>query len=195
MCGFIRFLSFAIAGAFFGAAGLFITANAGSGDPLIGAPFLLKVFTAVVLGGTLIGGGRGGAVGTVFGALTLTIVVDIFLVMGVRTYYVPIVEGAILLIAVLALGTHAELPSLAEYEKLLEPSRSDAARLWADRRAARCGRRREWAVRGLACQERAYIAVRVAGLCHSDRGARHHCRGQRRQFQIRHLSRLAPYVR
>ena len=56
---FIRFLSFVIAGAFFGAAGLFITANAGSGDPLIGAPFLLKVFTAVVLGGTLIGGGRG----------------------------------------------------------------------------------------------------------------------------------------
>jgi ribose transport system permease protein len=110
---FIRFLSFVIAGAFFGAAGLFITANAGSGDPLIGAPFLLKVFTAVVLGGTLIGGGRGGAVGTVFGALTLTIVVDIFLVMGVRTYYVPIVEGAILLIAVLALGTHAGLPSLA----------------------------------------------------------------------------------
>ena len=110
----VRFLSFVIAGAFFGAAGMFITANAGSGDPLIGAPFLLKVFTAVVLGGTLIGGGRVGAVGTVFGALTLTIVVDIFLVMGVRTYYVPIVEGAILVIAVLALGTHAELPKLAD---------------------------------------------------------------------------------
>ena len=109
---FTRFLSFTIAGAFFGWAGLFITANAGSGDPLIGAGFLLKVFTAVVLGGTLIGGGRGGSVGTVFGALTLTIVVNIFLVMGVRTYYVPIVEGAILLIAVLALGTHAELPNL-----------------------------------------------------------------------------------
>jgi ribose transport system permease protein len=110
---FIRFLSFVVAGAFFGAAGLFITANTGSGDPLIGAPFLLKVFTAVVLGGTVIGGGRGGAIGTVFGALTLTIVVDIFLLMGVRTYYVPIVEGAILLVAVLALGTQGGLPSLA----------------------------------------------------------------------------------
>jgi ribose transport system permease protein len=107
---FIRFLSFTAAGAFFGAAGLFITANAGSGDPLIGAPFLLKVFAAVVLGGTLIGGGRGGAVGTVFGALTLTIVVDIFLVIGVRTYYVPIVEGAILLIAVLALRRRTDWP-------------------------------------------------------------------------------------
>jgi ribose transport system permease protein len=109
----IRFLSFLVAGVFFGAAGLFITANAGSGDPLIGTPFLLKVFTAVVLGGTVIGGGRGGAIGTVFGALTLTIVVDIFLVMGVRTYYVPIVEGAILLVAVLALGTQGGLPNLA----------------------------------------------------------------------------------
>ena len=34
----------------------------------------------------MIGGGRGGAVGTVFGALTLTIIVNIFLVLGVRTY-------------------------------------------------------------------------------------------------------------
>jgi ribose transport system permease protein len=60
----------------------------------------------------LIGGGGGGSVGTVFGALTLTIIVNIFLVMGVRTYYVPIVEGGILLIAVLGLGTHANLPNL-----------------------------------------------------------------------------------
>ena len=116
---FIRFLSFTIAGAFYGWAGLFITANSGSGDPLIGASFLLKIFTAVVLGGTLIGGGRGGSVGTVFGALTLTIVVDIFLVMGVRTYYVPIVEGIILLLAVLGLGTRLQIPDMAGLRALL----------------------------------------------------------------------------
>jgi ribose transport system permease protein len=108
-----RLFSFMIAGAFYGWAGLFITANAGSGDPLIGASYLLKVFTAVVLGGTLISGGRGGAVGTVFGALTLTIIVDIFLVLGVRSFYVPIVEGAILLFAVLGLGTGAQFSSFA----------------------------------------------------------------------------------
>src|SRR5207244_2893349 len=101
---------FTLAGSFFGFAGLFITASAGSGDPLIGAAFLLKVFTAVVLGGTLIGGGRGGCIGTVFGALTLTIIVDVFLVLGVRTYYVPIVEGAVLLLAVLGVGTVTEFP-------------------------------------------------------------------------------------
>src|SRR5581483_11545884 len=51
-----------------------------------------------------------GAVGTVFGALILTILVDIFLIMGVRTYYVPIMEGVILLIAVLGLGGGMKMP-------------------------------------------------------------------------------------
>ena len=105
-----RFLAFTVAGGFSGAAGLFLTANTGSGDPLIGAPMLLKTFAAVVLGGTAIGGGRGGATGTIFGALTLTIIVNIFLVMGVRTYYVPIVEGFVLIFAVLGFTGIRSLP-------------------------------------------------------------------------------------
>jgi ribose transport system permease protein len=68
-----RFWSFTIAGAFYGAAGLFVTANSGSGDPLIGTPMLLKIFAAVVLGGTIIGGGKGGALGSVIGAFVVLI--------------------------------------------------------------------------------------------------------------------------
>lgn len=105
-----RFWSFTLAGAFYGAAGLFVTANSGSGDPLIGAPMLLKVFAAVVLGGTMIGGGRGGAVGSVIGAFILTILVNIFLVLGIRTYYVPIVEGVVLVLAVLGFSRLRDLP-------------------------------------------------------------------------------------
>ena len=106
----MRFLTFTFAGMCYGAAGLFITANMGGGDPLIGAKMLLQIFAAVVLGGTLIGGGRGGAVGTIFGALTLTVVVNIFLVLGVRTYYTPIVEGMILLVAVLGFSLGRDSP-------------------------------------------------------------------------------------
>lgn len=105
-----RFWSFTLAGAFYGAAGLFVTANSGSGDPLIGAGMLLKVFAAVVLGGTVIGGGKGGAVGSVVGAFILTILVNIFLVLGIRTYYVPIVEGLVLIAAVLGFSSLRELP-------------------------------------------------------------------------------------
>ena len=105
-----RFLTFTFAGTAYGAAGLFITANIGGGDPLIGSKMLLQIFAAVVLGGTLIGGGRGGCVGTIFGALTLTILVNIFLVIGLRTYYTPVVEGGILILAVLGFSLGRDSP-------------------------------------------------------------------------------------
>lgn len=116
----VKFLTFMFAGMSYGAAGLFITANMGGGDPLIGAKMLLQIFAAVVLGGTLIGGGRGGCVGTIFGALTLTVVVNIFLVLGVRTYYTPIVEGVILILAVLgfSLGREAPIVDIARFWRM-----------------------------------------------------------------------------
>jgi ribose transport system permease protein len=79
---------------------------------------LLQIFAAVVLGGTLIGGGRGGCVGTVFGALTLTTIVSIFLVLGVRTFYTPIVEGVILMLAVLGFSVGRQWPIVAVIRNL-----------------------------------------------------------------------------
>ena len=105
-----KFWTYTIAGVCYGAAGMFMTAQIGSADPLIGAKFLLKIFAAVVIGGTLIGGGRGGCVGTIFGALTLTIILTIFLLLGMRTWYVPLAEGAILILAVLGLSLSRDLP-------------------------------------------------------------------------------------
>ena len=105
-----KFWTYTIAGVCYGAAGLFMTAQIGAGDPLIGTKFLLKIFAAVVIGGTLIGGGRGGCVGSVFGALTLTIILTIFLLLGMRTWYVPLAEGAILILAVLGLSMSRDLP-------------------------------------------------------------------------------------
>ncbi len=107
-----KFWTYTIAGMCYGAAGMFMTAQIGAADPLIGAKFLLKIFAAVVLGGTLIGGGRGGCVGTVFGALTLTIILTIFLLLGMRTWYVPLAEGAILILAVLGLSMSKDLPAI-----------------------------------------------------------------------------------
>lgn len=119
---FTRLLAFTAAGAFAGAAGLFLTANTGSGDPLIGQSMLLKTFAAVVLGGTAIGGGRGGAIGTIFGALTLTVIVNVFLVMGIRTYYVPIVEGCVLILAVLGFMGLKGLPAVGWLRRIVSNS-------------------------------------------------------------------------
>ncbi len=96
------FSAYVAAGLFYGAAGAFVSAQTGSGDPLVGRPLLLQTFTAVVLGGTLLGGGRGGCVGTVAGAYALLLMVNLLLAFSVPAYYSSIVEAAVLVCAVLA---------------------------------------------------------------------------------------------
>lgn len=97
-----RFLVYVIAGGCYGLAGVFISAQTGSGDPLVGNPLLLSMFAAVVIGGTRLGGGQGGPVGTAFGAYILIMVVNILLVLNVSAYYSTIAEATILILAVLA---------------------------------------------------------------------------------------------
>jgi ribose transport system permease protein len=97
-----RFFTYVVAGTFYGAAGAFISAQAGAGDPLVGTPLLLESFTAVVLGGTVLGGGRGGCVGTVVGAYVLLLLVNVLIVLQVSSFYSSLVEGVVLLVAVLA---------------------------------------------------------------------------------------------
>ncbi|WP_244851520.1 ABC transporter permease [Caballeronia sp. SL2Y3] len=96
-----RMATYALAGMFYAAAGLYVSAQTGSADPLVGRPLLLSMFTAVVLGGTLLGGGRGGCVGTVFAAMTLMITVNILLVLNVSAFFTTIAEAIILILAVL----------------------------------------------------------------------------------------------
>ena len=97
-----RFFVYVVAGGFYGLGGVFISAQTGSGDPLVGNPLLLSIFAAVVVGGTRLGGGKGGPIGSIFGAYILMIVVNILLVLNVSAYYSTIAEGVILLLAVLA---------------------------------------------------------------------------------------------
>ncbi len=98
----VRFTVYVLAGGCYGLAGVFISALIGAGDPLVGNPMLLQIFAAVVVGGTLLGGGRGGVVGSILGAYILMIVVNILLVLNVSAYYSTVAEGAILILAVLA---------------------------------------------------------------------------------------------
>jgi ribose transport system permease protein len=106
----VQFIVYTLAGACYGLAGAVISAQTGSADPLIGNPMLLQIFAAVVVGGTVLGGGRGGLLGTVFGAYTLMLVVNALLVLNVSAYFSTIAEGAILLAAVLAGSLGAESP-------------------------------------------------------------------------------------
>ncbi|MGO9421823.1 ABC transporter permease [Roseiarcus sp.] len=98
----VQFMVFVVGGGCYGLAGVFISSQTGSADPLIGNPMLLQMFAAVVVGGTTLGGGRGGPLGSVFGAYILMMVVNILLVLNVSAYYSTVAEGSILILAVLA---------------------------------------------------------------------------------------------
>jgi ribose transport system permease protein len=107
----VQFAVYVLANACYGLAGVFISAQTGAGDPLVGNPLLLEVFAAIVVGGTRLGGGRGSPLGSIVGAYVLMMVVNVLLVLNVSAYYSTIAEGLILFLAVLsgALGRNGAL--------------------------------------------------------------------------------------
>jgi simple sugar transport system permease protein len=67
--------------------------------------FELEVITAVVLGGTSLMGGRGSIIGSAIGALTLGVISNGLVLLHVNVYWVPIVQGTILVVAIFVNST------------------------------------------------------------------------------------------
>jgi ribose transport system permease protein len=113
-----RFFAFVLGGLFYGMAGVFIGAETGSADPLVGDSLLLQSFTAVVLGGTLLGGGRGSAVGSVIGAYTLMLMINVLLALDVSAYFSTIAEGVVLILAVLGSSLGPKSPAVQSLRRV-----------------------------------------------------------------------------
>ena len=96
-------LSYVLAGAFAGLAGLAILANSGSGDPFIGGAMALDSVAAVVIGGIALRGGIGSPLGAIGGAMVLSLASSILFFVGVPSTYRPLAEGLVV-IAALALS-------------------------------------------------------------------------------------------
>lgn len=82
-------------------AGIYLVARTQTGDPIIGGRFALDSLAAVVVGGSLLSGGRVTIVGTVFGALSLGLVSNVMNLWGVPTFYQNVAKGSILIAAIL----------------------------------------------------------------------------------------------
>jgi ribose transport system permease protein len=132
----VQFTVYVIGGGCYGLAGVFLSAQTGSADPLIGNPMLLQMFAAVVVGGTTLGGGRGGPLGTVFGAYILMMVVNILLVLNVSAYYSTVAEGTILILAVLAGGVRSGSPLALHLRHVVLQTRARASGWLASQRDA-----------------------------------------------------------
>ncbi|MCF3936513.1 ABC transporter permease [Acuticoccus sp. M5D2P5] len=94
-------ISFVISGVSAAFAGALLSANVGGAFLDMGTPYLLQSVGAVVLGGSLIFGGFSTALGTLFGALLLVLIVTTMQIWGLPAGAQDVVQG-IVIIAVLA---------------------------------------------------------------------------------------------
>lgn len=82
-----------------------LMAQIGVGDPAQGVNYTLASITAVVLGGTSLLGGRGTFLGTVLGALLLTMVLNAVSFLGLTQAYQYMFQGLLILAAALIYST------------------------------------------------------------------------------------------
>lgn len=99
--GRIKIAVYAITGALAAVGGVVISARLSNGSPNAGMMLELDVIAATVLGGTSLFGGRATIAGTVVGALLINFVRNGLNLHGVNPYWVQVVTGIILVLAVL----------------------------------------------------------------------------------------------
>ncbi|WP_458319097.1 ABC transporter permease [Mycolicibacterium brisbanense] len=94
-------VAYSISGLTAALAGVMTASRIGTGDPTAGSLANLDAITAVVIGGTSLMGGVGGAGGTVFGAVLLAVLSNVMNLVGISPFDQQIVKGAVIVAAVL----------------------------------------------------------------------------------------------
>jgi simple sugar transport system permease protein len=89
---------YVISGSCSGLAGLVLTAYSGAGYPRNGIGTELDAIAAVVIGGTLLAGGRGYVLGSLIGVLVFGTIKTIISFMGAEQSWMQIIIGALLLL-------------------------------------------------------------------------------------------------
>ncbi len=101
--------TYALAGALSGFGGFLVVGNTGVVFINIGNPFLFPSIAAVAVGGTLLSGGKGTYVGTMAGALVLTLITSLLTTMQMPDAVRRMVLGATLLVLISIYGRQQAL--------------------------------------------------------------------------------------
>jgi ribose/xylose/arabinose/galactoside ABC-type transport system permease subunit len=94
-------LTYSISALLAALAGVFLTARTLGGDPSGGASLTLDSLAVVVLGGTVLGGGRATVFGTVVAAFAIGLLSNVMNLLRVQDYWQTPAKGAVVIAAVL----------------------------------------------------------------------------------------------
>jgi ribose transport system permease protein len=91
---------YTFAGLFIGLAGVLISARLGSAQPATGMGYELQAIAAVVIGGTSLSGGKGSIIGTIIGALIISVLNNGLQIMSIPQEWQNVILGFVILVAV-----------------------------------------------------------------------------------------------
>ena len=91
---------YVVGGLFTGLAGVMISARLGSAQPATGMGYELDAIAAVVIGGTSLSGGRGTVVGTMIGALIISVLTNGLQILSIPQEWQDVLLGIVILVAV-----------------------------------------------------------------------------------------------
>jgi ribose transport system permease protein len=104
LCGIpttrLKVLIYALAGCFFGLAGLFQLSRLRQGDPTVAVGLELDIIASVIIGGASLSGGVGTILGSMIGALIMAVLRNGSQQMGWPTYFQEIIIGLVIIVAV-----------------------------------------------------------------------------------------------
>jgi ribose transport system permease protein len=95
-----KVLIYALAGLFFGLAGLMQLSRLTQGDPTVAIGLELDIIAAVVIGGASLSGGTGSILGSMIGALIMAVLRNGSVLMGWQNYVQEIIIGCVIILAV-----------------------------------------------------------------------------------------------
>jgi ribose transport system permease protein len=99
---FWKIIVYTVSGGICGIAGLIIASRLNSAQPALGQGYELDAIAAVVIGGTSLSGGRGTILGTIIGALIISVLTNGLRILSVAQEWQTVVTGVIIILAVYA---------------------------------------------------------------------------------------------
>lgn len=100
--------TYVLSGLSAGIAGVMLTSYLGSARADFGSEYLMPILTVVVLGGTLITGGKGGVIGTALASIIVGFLRVGMQMGGISTQYIGLATGALLIISVALLSISSD---------------------------------------------------------------------------------------
>jgi ribose/xylose/arabinose/galactoside ABC-type transport system permease subunit len=90
-------MAYMVSGVCAAIAGYVLVARLGVGDNWVGTTYNLDSIAAVAIGGTSLGGGKGGVSTTIAGVLILSVLYNLLLLLGIGYFWQEVVKGIVIL--------------------------------------------------------------------------------------------------